>query len=71
MQITINVPDNLPTEFLKLRITEIEANLKAEAVFFTHYAFINQETVLAIESVEKGDIEKVSLQELRALAELS
>ncbi len=34
MQITIDVPDNLPLEFLKLRIQEIEQNLKSEAKTF-------------------------------------
>ena len=34
MQITIDVPDSLPLEFLKLRIQEIEQNLKSEAKTF-------------------------------------
>jgi hypothetical protein len=34
MQVTIDIPDSLPAEFLKLRIQEIEQNLKNEADFF-------------------------------------
>lgn len=34
MQMTINVLDTLPAEFLKLRIHELEQNLISEAKFF-------------------------------------
>jgi hypothetical protein len=34
MQITLNVPDTLPPEFLKRRIQEIEKSLKKEAKKF-------------------------------------
>ncbi len=37
MQMTINVPDSLPTEFLKLRIEELEQNLISEAKFFSDF----------------------------------
>ena len=37
MQMTINVPDTLPTEFLKLRIQELEQNLISEAKFFADF----------------------------------
>jgi PHD/YefM family antitoxin component YafN of YafNO toxin-antitoxin module len=37
MQMTINVPDSLPAEFLKLRIQELEQNLISEAKFFADF----------------------------------
>ena len=37
MQMTINVPDSLPSEFLKLRIQELEQNLISEAKFFADF----------------------------------
>jgi PHD/YefM family antitoxin component YafN of YafNO toxin-antitoxin module len=37
MQMTINVPDTLPAEFLKLRIQELEQNLISEAKFFADF----------------------------------
>ncbi len=42
MQITINVPDTLPQERLKQRITELEQSLINEAKFFT--LFLKQHT---------------------------
>jgi hypothetical protein len=69
MQVTIDVPDSLPPEFLKLRIQEIEQNLKNEAEFFSMYSSFNQETILAIEAVERGEVELTSLDELRKLAQ--
>jgi hypothetical protein len=70
MQITINVPDNLPQEFLKLRIQELEQNLITEAKFFTAYQLPNKETLLAIEAVERGEVEITSIEELRQLAQV-
>jgi hypothetical protein len=64
MQVTIDVPDSLPPEFLKLRIQEIEQNLKIEAEFFSMSSTFNQETILAIEAVERGEVELTSLDEL-------
>ncbi len=69
MQVTIDVPDSLPAEFLKLRIQEIEQNLKNEAKYFSMYSIFNQETLLAIEAVERGEVELTSLDELRKLAQ--
>ncbi|MEI6709032.1 MAG: hypothetical protein WCK96_18065 [Methylococcales bacterium] len=69
MQVTIDVPDSLPAEFLKLRIQEIEQNLKNEAKYFSMYSIVNQETLLAIEAVEWGEVELTSLDELRKLAQ--
>ena len=37
MQMTINVPDTLPLEFLKLRIQELGQNLISEAKFFADF----------------------------------
>ena len=70
MQITINVPDTLPPEFLKLRIQEIEKNLITEAQFFSDYALPNHETLLAIAAVERGEVEATSIEELRKLAQV-
>jgi hypothetical protein len=69
MQVTIDVPDSLPPEFLKLRIQEIEQNLKNEAKYFSMYSIVNQETLLAIEAAERGEVELTSLDELRKLAQ--
>lgn len=41
MQITINVPDTLPAEFLKLRVQELEQNLISEAKFFNSILTLN------------------------------
>ena len=70
MQVIIDVPDTLPPEFLKLRIQEIEQNLRNEAKFFSMYTPLNQETLLAIEAVERGEVELTSLEELRKLAQV-
>lgn len=71
MKITINVPDTLPPEFLNLRIKEIEQSLITEAKFFaTYYSQPNQETLLAIEAVERGEVEMTSMEELRKLAQV-
>lgn len=70
MRITINVPDNLPPEFLKLRVQEIEQGFITEAQFFTAYQLPNQETLLAIEAVERGEVEITSIEELRKLAQV-
>jgi hypothetical protein len=70
MQITINVPDTLPSEFLKLRIQEIEKNLKNEAKFFATYSLPNRETLHAIKAVERGEVEPTSIEELRKLAQV-
>jgi hypothetical protein len=70
MRITINVPDNLPAEFLKLRVQEIEQGFITEARFFTSYQLPNQETLLAIEAVERGEVEITSIEELRQLAQV-
>jgi hypothetical protein len=67
MQITINVPDTLLQEFLKQHIQEIEQSFITEAQFFTGYQNPSQETLLAIEAVERGEVEKTSLEELRLL----
>jgi hypothetical protein len=70
MQITINVPDTLPQAFLKQRIQEIEQSFITEALFFTGYQQSNQETLLAIEAVERGEVEMTSIEELRKLAQV-
>lgn len=70
MQITINVPDTLPQAFLKQRIQEIEQSFITEARFFTGYQHPNQETILAIEAVERGEVEMTSMEELRKLAQV-
>lgn len=67
MQIIINVPDTLPQAFLKQRIQEIEQSFITEARFFTGYQHPNKETLLAIEEVERGEVEITSLEELRKL----
>jgi hypothetical protein len=69
MQVTFDVPDSLAPEFLKLRIQEIEQKLKNEAAFFSIYLTFNQETLLAIEAVERGEVKLTSLDELRKLAQ--
>jgi hypothetical protein len=68
MQITINVPDTLPQAFLKQRIQEIEQSFITEACFFTGYQQLNQETLSAIEAVERGEVEMTSIEELHKLA---
>lgn len=70
MQITINVPDTLPSAFLKLRIQEIEKNFKNEAKFFATYPQPNRETLRAIKAVERGEVEPTSIEELRKLAQV-
>ena len=70
MQITINVPDTLPQEFLTQRIKDIEQSFITEAKFFSAYQQPNQETLLAIEVVERGEVEITSLEELRKLAQV-
>lgn len=49
MQMTINVPDTLPAEFLKLRIQELEQNLISEAQFFAEFT-VRDETEYLLSS---------------------
>ena len=54
MQVIIDVPDTLPPEFLKLRIQEIEQNLKNEAEFFQCIVYLIKKHYRRIKKVSSG-----------------
>ncbi len=59
MQITIDVPNTLPQEFLKQRIQEIEQSFITDARFFTAYnPEPNKETIAAMEDANSGKVER-------------